>query len=75
MRYRTPRLNNARTIEDARLPKATLGSNDKTVQRVLASLVDAGVLVERNGKKRNRVYRQPDTFATLDDFAADLIRH
>ena len=62
-------------IVDTRLLKAMLGLNDVTVQRALASLVDAGILVERSGKKRSRVYHQPDILATLDDFAADLIRH
>ena len=61
-------------IVDARLLKATLGLNDVTVQRALASLVDADVLVERSGKKRNRVYHQPEILATLDDFATSLIR-
>ena len=51
-----------------------LGLNDMTAQRAISTLVDRGVLVERSGLRRNRVYAQEDVLSLLDDFAESIFR-
>lgn len=51
-----------------------LGMNEKTAQRALAQLADAGVLVERSGRERRRVWQHERIIAALDDYAASIRR-
>lgn len=51
-----------------------LGLNEMTAQRAMSALVDRGVLVERSGLRRNRVYAQEDVLAILDGFAESIFR-
>jgi Fic family protein len=61
-------------VVNAKYLKAQLGLNDVTVQRALELLTERGVLVERTGLRRNRVWQHPGILAVLDDFAADIRR-
>ena len=45
-----------------------------TAQRAIAALVDAGVLTERTGLRRNRVYQQENVLAALEAFAQRIYR-
>lgn len=45
-----------------------------TAQRALAQLTDAGVLTERTGLKRNRVWQHTGILTVLDAYAASLRR-
>ena len=51
-----------------------LGLGAQSAQNALAQLVDAGVLVERTGQRRNRVWQHAGILAVLDEFADSLIR-
>lgn len=46
----------------------------QSVQNALTQLTDAGVLQERTGQRRNRVWQHPGVLAVLDDFADSLTR-
>jgi DNA-binding transcriptional MocR family regulator len=61
-------------VVNAKFLKAQLGLNDVTVQRALELLTERGVLVERTGLRRNRVWQHPGILSVLDDFAADIRR-
>lgn len=51
-----------------------LGFNQVTAQRALAQLVDRGVIKERSGLKRNRVYQHEGILRVLDAYAQQLRR-
>jgi Fic family protein len=51
-----------------------LGMNPVTAQRALAQLTDAGVLVERSGRRRNRVWVHEGVLTVLDAYAARIRR-
>lgn len=51
-----------------------LGLGAQTAQNALAQLVAAGVLVERTGQRRNRVWQHQGILAVLDEFADGPIR-
>lgn len=51
-----------------------LGMNDVTAQRALEQLVSRGVLAERTGLRRNRVYQHDGILAVLDVYAQQLRR-
>ena len=57
-------------VVDAPVIAAELGLVPQNVQRVLAPLVDAGVLTEFTGFKRNRMWQATEILTVLDDFAA-----
>lgn len=59
---------NARFLTDA------LGMNDVTAQRALDQLSRAGVVVERTGLRRNRVYQHDGILQVLDTYAQQLRR-
>lgn len=61
-------------VIDAAYVRRALGVADPTAQRAVAQLVDAGVLVERTGARRNRVWHHPGILAVLDAYAAELRR-
>lgn len=52
--------------------KRQLGLTDITTQRTLAQLVERGVLEERTGRKRNRIYQHSRILQTLDIYAEQL---
>lgn len=64
----------AHPVINASFLKSQFALNDVTVQRVLAQLVDRGVLVEVSGRRRHRVYHHPGILAVLDDYARQLRR-
>lgn len=61
-------------VLNARLLIDELGLNDVTAQRALEQLVRSGVLVERSGKRRNRVYHHDGILSVLDAYAERLHR-
>lgn len=64
----------AHPVIDAAFLKRRFAMNDVTAQRVLARLVERGVLVEASGRRRHRVYHHPGILAVLDDYARQLRR-
>lgn len=63
-----------RPVIDAAYVRGALGVADPTAHRAITQLVEAGVLVERTGARRNRVWHHPGILAVLDDYAAALRR-
>ena len=53
---------------------AALGMSAVTAQRALSQLTEAGVLVERTGQKRNRVWQHDGVLGVLDLFAQGITR-
>lgn len=53
---------------------AHLGLGPQSAQNALSQLTDAGVLEERTGLRRNRVWQHAGIIAVLDHFAQSLIR-
>jgi ribosomal protein S25 len=51
-----------------------VGMNGMGAQRALGQLVDAGVLEERTGMQRNRVYQHAGILRVLDVYAQSLRR-
>lgn len=51
-----------------------LGFSSMTAQRALAQLADAGVLVERSGRRRHRVWVHDGIVGVLDAYAARIRR-
>ncbi|WP_369824497.1 Fic family protein [Cellulosimicrobium sp. CUA-896] len=64
----------AHPVVNARFLTEHLGLNDTTAQRALAQLADAGVVSERTGMRRNRVWQHDGILAVLDLFAQDIHR-
>ena len=62
-------------VVTAKLVTAELDVSAPTAQAALARLVDAEVLVESTGWRRNRVYRSPEVLEALDGYAEGLGRH
>lgn len=48
---------------------STLATNRVTALRVVDTLVERGILHETTGRRRNRVWRQPEVLSVLDAFA------
>lgn len=61
-------------VVNGRYLTTQLGLGAQTAQNALAQLTDAGVLQERTGLRRNRVWQHPGILAVLDDFADGLLR-
>ncbi|MGZ8745771.1 MAG: hypothetical protein ACXWZ2_01785 [Mycobacterium sp.] len=57
-------------VLDATTAAAALEMTPQNVLRAIAPLVDAGVLVEFTGFKRNRMWQSNQVLAALDAFAA-----
>ncbi|WP_275001985.1 Fic family protein [Promicromonospora iranensis] len=51
-----------------------VGLGAQSAQNALSQLADAGVLEERTGLRRNRVWQHPGILGVLDHFAQSLIR-
>lgn len=54
--------------------KRVLGFNDMTVARSLDALTERGVLVERSGMRRNRVWEHRGILGVLDEYAEQIRR-
>lgn len=61
-------------VVDAAFVRDALGAADTTAQRALAQLTAAGVLEERTGAARGRIWQHPGILAVLDDYAAAIRR-
>lgn len=61
-------------VVTAKLVMTDLDVSAPTAQAALSRLVEAGILVESTGWKRNRVYRSPEVLDALDGYAASLGR-
>lgn len=61
-------------VINIKFARQALDTNDMTAQRAIAALVDAGVLTERSGLRRNRVYQQEGVLEALDGFARRIYR-
>ncbi|MCT1606442.1 Fic family protein [Nesterenkonia massiliensis] len=61
-------------VVDSRFLVTQVGLNEMTAQRALAQLTERGVLEERSGKRRHRVYQHPGVLQTLDAYAQQLHR-
>jgi Fic family protein len=61
-------------VVTARLVIDTLGVSAPTAQAALRRLVEAGILVESTGQRRDRVFRSPEVLRVLDGYAAGLGR-
>lgn len=57
-------------VVDAATVAAELALAPQNVQRVIAPLADAGVLVEFTGFRRNRMWQATEVLTALDAFAA-----
>jgi Fic family protein len=64
----------AQPVVNARFLADHLGMNDMTVQRALGQLTEAGVLEERTGLRRNRVWQHAGILQVLDAYAQRLRR-
>jgi len=61
-------------VVNAAFLRGHLGFSDVTAQRALSQLSDAGVLRERSGLRRNRVWQHDGIIAVLDLFAQGIRR-
>lgn len=64
----------AHPVINARYLVDQVGMPDMTAQRALQQLTDAGVLEERTGKQRNRVWQHAGILRLLDDYAQGIRR-
>lgn len=61
-------------IVNARYLKQKFGFTDAVAHNVLATLSERGVLVERTGLQRNRVWQHPGILDVLDQYAKQIRR-
>lgn len=61
-------------VIDAAAVRRALGVADASAQRALAQLTEAGVLQERTGAARGRIWQHEGILAVLDDYAAAIRR-
>ncbi|MCU1476182.1 MAG: cell filamentation protein Fic [Subtercola sp.] len=61
-------------VVNARYLKSALGLNDVTAVRALSALTERGVLLERTGLARNRVWQHNGILDVLDTYAANIRR-
>ncbi len=64
----------AQPIVNANYLKKTLGINDAGAQRSLAVLAERGVLKEKTGQSRNRIWQHDQVLAALDEYAKTIRR-
>ncbi|WP_240643922.1 Fic family protein [Antribacter gilvus] len=64
----------AHPVVNARFLSQHVGLSEMTAQRALTQLTDAGVLEERTGLQRNRVWQHGGILAVLDNYAEQLRR-
>ncbi|UFS60168.1 Fic family protein [Subtercola endophyticus] len=61
-------------VVNAQYLKKTLGLSTVTALRAIDALVEHGVLVERTGQARNRVWQHPGILSVLDGYADGIRR-
>lgn len=61
-------------VVNARFLADHLGMKGQTAQNALVQLTDAGVLIERTGLRRNRVWEHTGILTVLDQYAQGLLR-
>lgn len=61
-------------VVNTRYLKSALGLSDMTALRALDTLAERGVVVERTGQARNRVWQHPGILDVLDDYAEQIRR-
>lgn len=61
-------------IVNAAFVREALGTSAMTAQRALAQLTEAGVLTERTGRSRGRVWQHTGILAVLDEYAEAVRR-
>ncbi len=61
-------------VVNSRYLQRTLQLNDVTAVRALDALTERGVLVERTGRARNRIWQHNGVLEVLDDYAAEVRR-
>jgi Fic family protein len=64
----------AQPVINARYLRDRLHMNPQTAQRALTQLTDTGILTERTGLKRDRVWQHTGILTVLDAYAAGLRR-
>lgn len=64
----------AHPVVNARSVVQLAGLGDQSAQNALGQLADAGVLEERTGLQRNRVWQHPGILGVLDAYAQSLTR-
>lgn len=64
----------AHPVINASFVRRALGVSDMTAQRAIAQLAEAGVVLERTGRSRNRVWQHRGVLSVLDAYAAGLRR-
>ena len=64
----------AQPVVNARYLIDRFAMSDQSAQRALAQLSEAGVLTERTGLKRSRIWQHSGILAVLDNYAAGLRR-
>lgn len=64
----------AHPVVNSALLTSQLGMNAVTAQRALTQLTESGVLYERTGLQRNRVWQHDGVLAVLDHFAQGIRR-
>jgi Fic family protein len=64
----------AHPVVNSHLLTTTLGLNQMAAQRALAQLTDAGVLEERTGRRRDRIWQHAGIIEVLDVYAQQLRR-
>ena len=65
----------AHPVINARLLADELSLTDAAAQRALDQLTHHGILTERTGRKRNRIWQHDAILHILNDYAAKLYRH
>ena len=64
----------AQPVVNVRYLSQQLDMNDKTAQRAMRQLAETGVLIERSGRDRRRVWQHEGILEVLDDYAASIRR-
>ncbi|MFC7458130.1 Fic family protein [Brachybacterium sp. GCM10030267] len=61
-------------VLNAAYVRSALGTSDTTAQRAISQLADAGILTERTGASRNRVWQHSGILDILDEYAEAIRR-
>ena len=72
--WRLLRLLISQPVVNLRFVTEALSTNDVTALRALETLRQRDILRESTGRRRNRVWRQPDVLGVLDSFAEGIRR-
>lgn len=61
-------------VVNARYLKSQLNLGDAAIQRALGQLTERGVLVEKSGRSRNRIWQHDGVLKVLDEYSKSLRR-